>query len=231
MHDASSPNDIRPPVLLAIGGGGASHGTHPELDVFCLRHLRPGTAIGHIGAASGDDPAKAARVRAAFAPHPVRDLPMTADAAEAGRWAEGLGMVHVGGGDPIRLLEHWRATGIDTVLLAAARRGVVLAGVSAGAMCWFDRFLWRDGARGLVPGTGLGLFPGAMTPHASTEPERIAAMTSHVEAGDLPAGWAIDDGAALVMSGDAPSAVFPAHGPPHVHRIAPGAGGTGILRL
>ena len=229
MRDAVSVPSLRPPVLIAIGGGGATHGTHPELDAFCLRHLRPGAVIGHVGAASGDDPDKSARVHAAFAPHPVRDLPMSADAAGAEAWAEGLDMIHVGGGDPVRLLDHWRVGGIDAVLLAAARRGVLLAGVSAGAMCWFESFLWRDGPRGLVPGTGLGLFPGAVTPHASTEPDRIGAMTAHVAAGRLPAGWAIDDGAALVMSGGAPAAVFPEVGPPHVHRIGPGAEGAARL--
>ncbi len=229
MRDAVPVPSLRPPALIAIGGGGATHGTHPELDALCLRHLRPEAVIGHIGAASGDDPDKSARVHAAFAPHRVRDLPMSADAAAAAGWAEGLDMIHVGGGDPMRLLGHWRASGIDAVLLAAARRGVLLAGVSAGAMCWFDGFLWRDGARGLVPGTGLGLFPGAITPHASTEPERIAAMASRVAAGDLPGGWAIDDGAALVMSGDAPVAVFPPKGPPYVHRIGPGAEGAAHL--
>ncbi|MCR9152459.1 MAG: Type 1 glutamine amidotransferase-like domain-containing protein [Rhodobacteraceae bacterium] len=192
MRDAAPPPNVRPLVLIAIGGGGASHGTHPEIDAFCLRHLPPAPVLGYVGTASGDDPGKSARVRAAFAPHEMRELPMSADATAAARWAEGLDMIHVGGGDPVRLLDHLRATGIDRVLVGAARRGVVLAGVSAGAM----------------------------TPHASTEPDRIAAMAAHVAAGDLPAGWAIDDGAALVMSDGAPAGVFPADGPPRVHRIA-----------
>ncbi len=231
MHTPGPLPPLQFPVLIAIGGGGASHGTHPELDALCLRYLPDGAAIGHIGAASGDDPDKSARVRAAFAGHEVRDLPMTADAAAAARWAEGLGLIHVGGGDPMRLLGHWRASGIDAVLTGAARRGVVLSGVSAGAMCWFGRFLWRDDLRGLVPGTGLGLFPGAITPHASTEPDRIPAMAALVAAGALPSGWAIDDGAALVMAGDAPAAVFPAQGPPRVHHVAAQPGGGAAARV
>lgn len=218
MPDA---RDTPPPVLVAIGGGGATHGTHPGLDLLCLAHLPPGPVIGYVGAANGDDPEKLARVRDAFGPHAraVVPLPMTAGAAAARAWAAGVDMIYVGGGNPVRLIGHWRSRGIDRVLAGAARRGTVLAGVSAGAMCWFEGFLWRDPLRGLVPGRGLGLVPGAVTPHTLAEPDRLAALVACVRTGRLPDAFGIDDGAALVMAGGAPAAVHPSAGPPHVHRL------------
>ena len=229
MPAARSPGtNPAPPVLIAIGGGGATHGTHPGLDRFCLRHLPPAPALGYVGTASGDDPGKLAGFRAGFAPHArsIAVLPPSADAGAARAWVDGLDMVYVGGGDPDRLVAHWRDRGIDRVLMAAARAGVVLAGVSAGAMCWFERYLRRDAAGRLVTGAGLGLFPGAVTPHSLDEPDRRASLAGHVADGRLPDAWAIDDGAALVIAGDGPACVFPAEGPPHVYRIARRAGGT-----
>ena len=38
----------------------------------------------------------------------------------------------------LNLLAIWRAHGIDEVLRDCWDRGVVLAGQSAGAMCWFE---------------------------------------------------------------------------------------------
>jgi len=215
-------------MLIAIGGGGATHGADPDLDRFCLRHLPSAPAIGYVGAAGGDDPGRLAAFRAGFGPHArsITALPMSAGAEAARGWAEGLDMIYVGGGDPDRLIRHWRDTGIDRVLIAASRRGTVLAGVSAGAMCWFAGYLRRDAAGRLVTGAGLGLFSGAITPHSLDDPDRRPRLADCVARGLLPDAWAIDDGAALVMAGDAPAGMFPAAGPPHVYRIARRADGT-----
>ena len=44
-------------------------------------------------------------------------------------------IVYVGGGSMRNLLAIWRVHGLDTILREAWERGVVLAGLSAGAMC------------------------------------------------------------------------------------------------
>ncbi len=210
------------PTLIAIGGGGATHGTHPELDHLCLEFARARPRIGYVGAASGDDPEKTRTVHASLAPlaGAVLPLPPGADLAAARAWADGLDLVYVGGGDPVRLVRYLGETGIASVLARAHAQGVPLVGVSAGAMCWFDRFLWRAGADGLQIAPGLGLVPGTMTPHSLIEPDRLTRLQALVAQGALAEAYAVDDGAALILRGDAPPRGFPHRGPPFVHRIS-----------
>jgi hypothetical protein len=46
--------------------------------------------------------------------------------------------IYVGGGSIVNLLAIWRAQGLDGILREAGSEGVVLAGLSAGSMCWFE---------------------------------------------------------------------------------------------
>lgn len=214
-------------TLIAIGGGGATHGTHPELDRLCLDHAARRPRVGYIGTANGDDPAKLATFRAAFASsvRAVDPLPSNADAAAAALWVDSLDLIYVAGGNPVVLVDHWNTAGISDVLTNAFRRGVVLAGVSAGAMCWFESFLWRTPENGFQVARGLGLIEGTFTPHSSTEPERRAQMQERAKNSDIAGGYAVDDGAALVFRGGK-FKPFPSVGPPNVHRIDPKGGET-----
>ena len=60
------------------------------------------------------------------------------DADDAARWAVGLDLIYVGGGNTACLLDRWRNTGQSEGLLDAARTGALIVGTSAGAVCWFD---------------------------------------------------------------------------------------------
>ena len=214
-------------TLIAIGGGGATHGTHPELDRLCLTFAGDRPRVGYIGTASSDDPAKFHRFLAGFqalGAHVSQLLP-DANHHEARVWAESLDLIYVGGGNPVRLVDHWNATGIRAVLMEAARDGTTLAGVSAGAMCWFENFLWRSDKDGLQVSQGLGLVGGAMTPHSLTEPDRRTHLQRLVTSGVMSEGFAVDDGAALVIRGDTMRA-YPSKGSPSVYRIHPTLGET-----
>src|SRR3954452_20138396 len=98
------------------------------------------------------------------------------------------------------LLAVWRAHRLDGVLEQAWRRGVVLAGLSAGAMCWFEGGVTRS-AGPPEPIAGLGLLPGSLTVHADGEPERLPVWLEAVRTGALPGGWAADDGVGLLYRG------------------------------
>lgn len=185
------------------GGGGVTHGTDPQLETFLMTCLRPTPRIGYIGAANSDNPERLARVIRRFGDlgASLHHLPMQATASDAEAWARGLDAIYVGGGNTERMLRMWRETGIDHVLGDTARRGVVLSGVSAGAVCWFDFAMWDGAGTGFRPLGGLGVIPGSCCPHFTTEPERAAAYRAHLADGRIPAGYAIGDGAALVLSG------------------------------
>src|SRR5690606_10708352 len=97
-------------------------------------------------------------------------------------------VVYVGGGSLRNLLAVWRAHGVDELLVEAHRRGAVLAGVSAGAMCWFEGGVsCSTGAP--APHEGLGLLAGSLTVHADASPAREEVHRAAVAAGDLPDGW------------------------------------------
>jgi len=192
------------PRVIAIGGGGFTHGADHAMEDFILAQARrPMPRVGFVGAASQDDPIKLARFHARFADVCAvhTHLPMQADAAQAQSWVQELDVVYVGGGNTLRLLAHWRRHGIDRVMMDAAREGVLMAGVSAGANLWFDWALSDSGGQGLQPVAGIGLVGGSVCPHYSSEAQRQPAFTASVACGSMPDGIAIDDGVAVLVSG------------------------------
>jgi len=46
-------------------------------------------------------------------------------------------IIYVGGGNTLKMLKLWRKLGVDKILAVAYKKGIVLSGVSAGAICWF----------------------------------------------------------------------------------------------
>lgn len=193
--------------ITAIGGGGFTHETHPMLDDFCLRQAgQTKLRLGFIGTASNDDPLKVARFNARFDGETASHvhLPMTLDAQSLADKLNALDMIYVGGGDTEKMVALWRSNRWDRVLCDAARRGLPLAGVSAGAVCWFDHFLFSSGTGPMRPLQGLGLIKGGTCPHYSTETDRHAALHNAVAARTMPDTVAIDDGVAVVFDASGP---------------------------
>jgi dipeptidase E len=109
-------------------------------------------------------------------------------------------IVYVGGGSMRNLLAIWSAHGLDELLIRAWRKGTVLAGISAGAMCWFEGGVTSSSGTP-EPMAGLGLLEGSLTVHADGEPERLPVWLNSVRVGTLPGGWAADDGVGLLFRG------------------------------
>lgn len=196
--------------IIAIGGGGFTHGTFPELEEFCLAQCRCARPrIAYIGTASRDDPQKIARFKARFAglSAEAEHVPMTVSAADLADRLAGIDLVYVGGGNTEEMVAGWRHSGWDKVLGAACRNGATLAGVSAGAVCWFETFLYSSGRGAMRPLAGLGLIPLGACPHYSTEPERRAALHEAVATGQMPPSIALDDGVAVAFQDGRPVAI------------------------
>src|SRR5215472_9659569 len=112
-------------------------------------------------------------------------------------------VIFVGGGSVANMLAVWRVHGVDRIMRRAWESGVILAGVSAGAICWFEGGTTDSFGPVLRPFTaGLRLLPGSYCPHYSSEPTRRPAYEALVGDGTLPAGIACDDGAAAHFAGD-----------------------------
>ena len=66
--------------------------------------------------------------------------------------------IYVGGGDTVFMIEHWKKTGLLDLILDAYERGVIICGLSAGAICWFET-MYTD-SESIVSDTGYALYPG-----------------------------------------------------------------------
>ena len=79
-------------------------------------------------------------------------------------------MIYVGGGNTVNLLAVWRAHGLDTILREAYMQGVVLCGISAGSLCWFECGVTDSFGPTLAAlRDGLSLLAGSNGPHYDGE--------------------------------------------------------------
>ncbi len=101
-------------------------------------------------------------------------------------------VIYVGGGNTRNLLVLWRDWGLDVAIRKAYENGTVLAGVSAGANCWFEEFS-TDSMGPLAPWKGLGWLKGSFCPHFDGEAERRPSLKRMLENGEIGPGLASED--------------------------------------
>lgn len=104
-------------------------------------------------------------------------------------------LIYVGGGNTRSMLAIWRDWGMDTVLQQAYEKGIVLSGLSAGAICWFEQCI-TDSVWPLGSLNGLKFLKGSCCPHYDTEPERKPTFLEMVKNGKVMPGIALEDGVA-----------------------------------
>jgi dipeptidase E len=110
-------------------------------------------------------------------------------------------VIYVGGGSSANMLAVWRLHGFDKALRAAWNAGVVMAGISAGAICWFEDGVTDSFGRPFRDlNDGLGFVRGACCPHYDGEQERRPILMRLVKRG-FPSTLALDDGAAAHFVG------------------------------
>ncbi len=162
--------------------------------------------ICHIGTAGGDqqwfnalftDAGEAAGITVTH----LNLFPMPS-AADPAALLLGQDVVWVGGGSVANLLALWRLHGLDQVLRKVWQAGVVLAGVSAGSVCWHAGGTTDSFGPDLRPVTdGLGFVPCSAGVHYDSEPQRRPLFQRLIGSGTLPAGYATDDGVGIVYRG------------------------------
>lgn len=107
-------------------------------------------------------------------------------------------VIWVGGGSVANLLAVWRSHGLDEAFREAWERGIVLAGVSAGSLCWHVGGTTDSFGLDLRPVTnGLGLLPYSNGVHYDSEKQRRPLFQRLVGDGTLPDGYATDNGVGL----------------------------------
>lgn len=74
-------------------------------------------------------------------------------------------MIYVGGGDTLFMLDSWEKSGIKKLILDAYDRGVIICGLSAGAICWFDEMFTDSAGAEYEFKKALGVLSGGACPH------------------------------------------------------------------
>ena len=109
-------------------------------------------------------------------------------------------LIYVGGGDTVFMIEHWKKTGLLELLKAAYERGVILAGLSAGAICWFTD-IYTDSEAALGEGDkyamfeGLGWIEGKISPHYGSRMLDFDEIVCY----NFDCAYGIEDNAALII--------------------------------
>jgi dipeptidase E len=197
-------------IVVAMGGGGfSSEPDNPLLDDFILGLARAARGrerprVCFLGTASGDAPVYIANFYAAFARRAEAiHLPLfMRTEPDIEGFILDQDVIYVGGGNTENMLAIWRLHGVDRALRRAWDEGIVLTGLSAGSLCWFETGSTDSyGPQLAVLSGGLGFIPGSHAPHYDGEPNRRPHYQRLIREGALPSGHAADDGAGLVFRG------------------------------
>ncbi len=81
-------------------------------------------------------------------------------------------IIYIGGGNTKSMLAVWREWDLDKILHIAYEKGIVMSGVSAGAICWFDKGITDSFLNELTIIDCLGIVSGTACPHFDEEKER-----------------------------------------------------------
>lgn len=185
--------------IIAMGGGGFS--MEPEnkrLDHYILQQCKTAQPrICFVPTASGDSDGYIERFYKAFKDENCisSHLSLFSPPLDLKDFVNQQDIFYVGGGNTKNLVALWREWGLDTLLRTAYEEGKLLAGLSAGSLCWFEQGV-TDSFGPLTRLDCLGFLPGSHCPHYDGEAERRPAYHELIKDG-LKSGYAADDGAAL----------------------------------
>lgn len=162
--------------------------------------------ICHVGTAHGDSLNGIAGFYRAFAGSDARashlELFTMPNVADVRAHLLAQEVIWVGGGSVANLLAIWRVHRLDEILRECWEAGVVLAGVSAGSICWHvggptDSF----GVDLRAVTNGLAFLPYGNGVHYDSEEARRPTLHRLVAEGTLPTSYATDDGVGLHYEG------------------------------
>jgi dipeptidase E len=196
----------RPRQILALGGGGFSmEAGNVLLDEHALALTGAECPrVCFLPTASGDADHYIVRFYRAFPagrcrPSHISLFRRDGGASDLAAHLQDQHLVYVGGGSVVSLLGTWAAHGVDHMLRAAWEAGVVMTGLSAGSLCWFEHGVtaFHGESRPIM---GMGFLPYSNAVHYDDKPERRSAFLAAVADGMIP-GYGTGDGAALHFVG------------------------------
>ncbi|HEV7172237.1 peptidase E [Pedococcus sp.] len=201
----------QPTILATSGGYRLADRVRFEFDALVHHAVELSGATGrprltHLGTAGGDQRfandwmSDAARV-AGFELTNLNLFSMPSIEDMEGHLLE-QDVVWVNGGSVANLLAVWRVHGLDAIFRRVWEAGVVLAGVSAGSICWYSGGTTDSFGPELRAVTnGLAFLPFGNGVHYDSESRRRPLVHQLVADGTLPTTHCTDDGVGLVYRG------------------------------
>jgi dipeptidase E len=187
--------------IVPIGGGGFYRDPENlELEKYIIRQSGAANArVAFVPTASGEPDHYVSSFYSAFLKLGCRPSVLTffKRTPDLRSFLLNQDIIYVGGGNTKSLLAVWRDWGVTDILREAWEAGIVLTGVSAGAICWFEQGLTDSFSDGLRPLDCLGFLPGSCCPHYDGEPQRRPSFHQLLSSGKISAGVAIEDWAGV----------------------------------
>lgn len=183
--------------IIGLGGGGFSMETNPLLDLYILSASAvKNPKICFLPTASADNSGYAEQFVSTFNKYPCRPTYLNIFSPrirDLRKFLLSSDIIYVGGGNTKSMLALWREWGIDQILKEAYEKGIVLAGVSAGFVCWFKQCITDS-----IPGKYsmmecLGFLEGSGCPHYNGQPFRPQAYKGLLQRDEILSGFAADD--------------------------------------
>jgi peptidase E len=183
--------------IIPIGGGGFYRDAENlELEKYVIRQSgAENPRVAFVPTASGEPDHYVASFYAAFLKLGCRPSVLTLfkRTPDLRSFVLNQDVIYVGGGNTKSLLAVWHDWGLPEILREAWESGIVLTGVSAGAICWFEQGLTDSFSDQLRPLDCLGFLPGSCCPHYDGEAQRRPSYHRLLAAGEISAGVAIED--------------------------------------
>lgn len=188
--------------IIALGGGGFS--MEPDnlaLDLYILNQSnKENPKICFIPTASGDSEGYISRFYESFKTLPCEPSHLSLFKPPS-RDLEGFildkDILYVGGGNTKNLLVLWKEWEIDKIIKKAWEQGIILSGLSAGSICWYEEGITDSFGDKLEPIEGLGFLQGSHCPHYDGEKDRRPAYQQLITTNQLKSGVAADDGVGI----------------------------------
>lgn len=183
--------------IIAMGGGGFGGETsNHKIDQYVLKLTQKAhPKICFLPQASAEDQNYIVRFFETYTKLQAEPSWVSLFGCVKERWREHLlqqDVIYVGGGNTKSMMALWQVWGVDQVLSEAYERGVIMTGISAGGICWFEEGI-TDSVWPLGVVKALGFLKGSFCPHFDSESERPDAYRQKLKMQEVLPGLALED--------------------------------------
>lgn len=206
--DKNIVKNVKPSQIIALGGGGFSDDpNNPMLDEYILKQSgKAKPKILFLPTAGGDHEDYIEKFYKAYRSLNCKPshISLTRQKFSYARLEAAVlsqDVIFVGGGSPRFLMQVWRKTGMDKIIRKAWQQGIILSGMSAGAICWFEDGFKNPRGDVWMRISCMGFLEGSFCPHYDKRGELRKAYRKMISEAEISGGYGVEDGVALHFIG------------------------------